>query len=160
MVWLEQTRIVGPDVQIGVDDREFRALFQKQQVCNAIICFMIADRNHIRRQHIHNFNGGYAAKLGINDRTAEHISGNAVDRISLLTACPVDITGQSGNAADQSIIQIFSQKISVKIVGMKYRQFFIVVCHSASPFIDFDSFSRSASRCRNTFTSRLFMICS
>ena len=61
-------------------------------------------------------------------------TAGTIDRISLLTACPVDITGQSGYAADQSIIHIFSQKISMEIIRMKYCQFFPVVCHSAFPF--------------------------
>ena len=48
MVGLEQSGVVGPDMQIGIDDREFRALFQKQKVRNPVIRLMAADGNHVR----------------------------------------------------------------------------------------------------------------
>lgn len=95
MIGLEQPRIVGLDMQIGIDDRKLRTFLQKQKVCNAVIRFMIADGNHIRGQHIHDFDGGNAAKLGIDHRAAKHISGNAVNRIGFLTACLIHISRQA-----------------------------------------------------------------
>ena len=68
IVGLEQSGIIGTDMQIGVDDRKLCTLFQEQKVRDAVIRLMIADSNHIRRQHIHNFNSGNPAEFGIDKR--------------------------------------------------------------------------------------------
>ena len=75
---------VGFDVQIGVDDREIRALFQKQQMGEAVVDLVVADGGHVRPHQIHDADGGGALVLRINDAAAEHISRHGVDHVLFL----------------------------------------------------------------------------
>ena len=46
-------RLVCLDEQVGVDDRETRAFLDKEQMREAVIDLMIADRNDIGHQPVH-----------------------------------------------------------------------------------------------------------
>ena len=51
-IWQKQPAVVQRHIQIGVDDWKTRALFQKQQMGQPVIHFMISNGHHIRFQLI------------------------------------------------------------------------------------------------------------
>ena len=65
---------------------------------------------------IHDLDGGYSVKLGIDYGTAEHIAGYCIKHIFLFAADLIYITRKHGHAAHQFIVYVFNQKIAVQIV--------------------------------------------
>ena len=115
---------VGFDVQIGVDDREIRALFQKQQMSEAVVDLVVADGGHVRPHQIHDADGRGALVLRINDAAAEHIARHGVDYVLFLPPHFIDIARQQRHAAYQPFVDLFGQKIAMHIVRVQDRQLF------------------------------------
>ena len=103
-------------MQIGVDDGEIRALFQKQKVGQTVIDLVVADGGHVRPYQIHDADGGGALVLRVDDAAAEHIARHGVDHIFLLPPHLVDIAGEQRYAAHQPLVDLLGQKIAVHIV--------------------------------------------
>lgn len=118
---------VGFDVQIGVDDREIRALFQKQQMSEAVVDLVVADGGHVRPHQIHDADGGGILVLRINDAAAEHISRHGVDHVLFLSPHFIDIARQQRHAAHQPFVDLFGQKIAMHIVRVQDRQPFQIL---------------------------------
>ena len=121
---VEKPHAVELQVHVGIDDREGGALFQKQQMSKAVVHLVIAQCHHVRRQQIHDLNGGDTLKLAVDQRAAEHVAGDGVNDVLLLAADLVDIPGQPGNTADQLLVHLFGQKVAVEIIGVQDREFF------------------------------------
>ena len=119
----EHSAVIHGHEHICVDDREFRAFFQKQQVRNAVIHLMIADRGHVRIQVIHQVDRGESHIFGIYDRPAEHVSGYGIDDIFLFLPDPVQIAGKPGQASAFLSVRFLRKKVPVHIIGMKKRNF-------------------------------------
>lgn len=118
---------VGFDVQIGVDDGEIRALFQKQQMSEAVVDLVVADGGHVRPHQIHDADGGGALVLRINDAAAEHIARHGVDHVLFLPPHFIDIARQQRHAAHQPFVDLFGQKIAMHIVRVQNRQLFQIL---------------------------------
>ena len=118
---------VGFDVQIGVDDGEIRALFQKQQMGEAVVDLVVADGGHVRPHQIHDADGRGALVLRINDAAAEHISRHGVDHVLFLSPHFIDIARQQRHAAHQPFVDLFGQKIAMHIVRVQDRQLFQIL---------------------------------
>ena len=88
---LKKTLIIRADMKVGIDNREVRALFDKQQMRQTVINLMIADGHNVRSQQIHNLNGRYTLVFRVDYRTTEHITGDAVDNILFFCPYLIDI---------------------------------------------------------------------
>ena len=115
---LEKTLIIRADMKVRIDNREVSAFFDKQQMRQTVINLVITDGHNVRSQQIHNLNGRYALVFRINYRAAKHIPGDAVDNILFFFPYLIDIAGKHGYAADELIINSFSQKIAMQVIGM------------------------------------------
>ena len=118
---------VGFDVQIGVDDREIRALFQEQQMGEAVVDLVVADGGHVRPHQIHDADCGGALIFRINDAAAEHIARHGVDHVLLLPPHFIDIARQQRHAAHQPFVDLFGQKIAMHIIRVQDRQLFQIL---------------------------------
>ena len=115
---LEKTLVIRTDVKVRIDNREIGALFDKQQMRQTVINLVITDGHNVRSQQIHNLNGRYALVFCINYRATEHVPGDAVDNILFFFPYLIDIAGKHGYAADELIINSFSQEITMQVIGM------------------------------------------
>ena len=115
---LEKTLVIRADMKVRIDNREVSALFDKQQMRQTVINLMIADGHNVRSQQIHNLNGRYALVFRINYGATEHISGNAVNNILFFCSYLIYVAGKHGYAADELIINSFSQEITMQVIGM------------------------------------------
>ena len=100
----------------------------------AVVHLVVAQRHHVRRQQVHDFNGGDALKLAVDQGAAEHVARDGVDDVLLLVADLVDIPGQAGNTADQLLIHLLGKKVAVQIIGVQDRELFQVFHLSCSLF--------------------------
>ena len=119
VVGLEESGAVRRDVQVRVDDGELRALFQEQQVGDAVVDFVVANGDHVWPQHVHDLDGGKSFEFGVDDGSAEHVAGDGVDHVLVVFSRPVDVAGQQRQAADQIFIHVLRQEISVHVVGVE-----------------------------------------
>ena len=115
---LEKTLIIRADMKVRIDNREIGALFDKQQMRQTVIYLMVTNGHNVRTKQIHNLNGRYALVFRINYGATEHISGNAVNNILFFCSYLIDIAGKHGYAADELIINSFSQEITMQVIGM------------------------------------------
>ena len=115
---LEKTLVIRADVKVRIDNREVSAFFDKQQMRQPVIYLMVTNGHNVRSQQIHNLNGRYALVFRINYGATEHISGNAVNNILFFCSYFIDIAGKHGYAADELIINSFSQEITMQVIGM------------------------------------------
>ncbi len=77
---------------------------------------MISDCHNIRCKHIHDFNCRQTLKLAVDQRAAEHITGNGIDNVFLLTADLIDIAGQARNTTDKFIVYLLCKKVPMKVI--------------------------------------------
>ena len=115
---LEKTLVIRADVEVRIDNREVSAFFDKQQMRQPVINLMVTDGHNVRSQQIHNLNGRYSFVFRINYGATEHISGDAIDNILFFCPYLIDIAGKHGYAADELIINSFSQEIAMQVIGM------------------------------------------
>lgn len=115
---LEKTLVIRANVKVRIDNREVSALFDKQQMRQTVINLVITDGHNVRSQQIHNLNGRYALVFRIDYGATEHIPGDAVDNILFFFPYLIDIAGKHGYAADELIINSFSQEIAMQVIGM------------------------------------------
>ena len=115
---LEKTLVIRADMKVRIDNREVSAFFDKQQMRQTVIYLMVTNGHNVRSQQIHNLNGRYAFVFRINYGATEHISGNAVNNILFFCSYFIDIAGKHGYAADELIINSFSQEITMQVIGM------------------------------------------
>ena len=115
---LKKTLIIRADMKVRIDNREVSAFFDKQQMRQTVIYLMVTNGHNVRSQQIHNLNGRYALVFRINYGATEHISGNAVNNIFFFCSYFIDIAGKHGYAADELIINSFSQEITMQVIGM------------------------------------------
>ena len=85
---------------------------------------MVADRSDIRFQKVHYSDSREALVFAVDDGSAKHVACYGIDDILLFIFYFVDITGQHRDSADKFGIDFRSQKITVKVIRMKYRQLF------------------------------------
>ena len=105
---LEKTLVIRTDVKVRIDNREVSALFDKQQMRQPVINLVITDSHNVRSQQIHNLNGRYTLVFRVDNRTTEHIPGNAVDNILFFCANLIDIAGKHGYTTNKLIINSLS----------------------------------------------------
>ena len=115
---IEDPHACGLDVQIRVHDWEFTAFFEEQEMRHPIVNLVIAKGDNIRRQIIHDFDGADALIFRVNDRAAEHISRDHIQRLRIFRAYLVQITAEHRYAAHQIVIDFLCQKISMHVIGM------------------------------------------
>ena len=77
---------------------------------------MVADCHHIRGQHIHDLDRREALKLTVDQRAAEHITGDGIDNIFLLIANLFDITRQMRNAPNEFFVHLLCKEVPVKVI--------------------------------------------
>ena len=97
----EKPRTVEFDIHVRVNDREVRTFFQKQQMSQPVVNFVVPHSHDIRRKEIHDINGRDPFKLTVDQRASEHVPRDRIQNIFLFISDFVDITGKHGNTADQ-----------------------------------------------------------
>ena len=112
-VGVEQPGVVAGQEHVGVDDREFGALLQEQEVGEAVINFVVAQGDHIGGQQVHDLDGGYASVFLIDKGAFEHVAGDGVKHVLFLSAGLGDISGKHRDASGQLIVNLLGQKIAV-----------------------------------------------
>ena len=93
VIRIKESGMIGLNIQIGIDDREFRTLFKKQKMRHTVIHLMVSHGNDIRRKHIHDLYRGYPMEFRIYDGTAEHIPRDSIENIFLFLPYFIDIAG-------------------------------------------------------------------
>ena len=105
---LEKTLVIRADVEIGIDNREVSALFDKQQMRQPVINLVITNGHNVRTKQIHNLYSRHTLVFRINYRATEHISGNAVNNILFFCSYFIDIAGKHGYTTNKLIINSLS----------------------------------------------------
>ena len=77
---------------------------------------MISDRNNIRRQSIHNLDRRKPFVFRVDDRTAEHVSRDRVQRIRLFFPNALNIAGQHRYSPHQLLVYLFGKKIPMHVI--------------------------------------------
>ena len=121
----EKARVVSFYVEVCVYYREFGAFFKEKQMRYAVVYLVVAERDHVRRKHIHYFNRGNAFEFGVYDRSAEHIAGDAVQSIGFFFLNFVYVARQHRNAAYEIFVDSFGEKVAVHIVRVEKHQLFV-----------------------------------
>ena len=103
-------------VKVGIDDREFAALFQEKQVCHAVVHLVVTQSHHIRCQVVHDFDSADALILGVDNGASEHIPGNDIKSLRVLVSYFVKISAEHGNSAHQIVVDVFGEKVAVHII--------------------------------------------
>ena len=93
----------------------------------SVIRLVIAYRHDIRRQQVHYLYRREALELAVDQRAAEHVSGDGIDDILLLVADLIDISGQARNSPYELVVHLLCEEIPVKVVGMQQCQFFQIL---------------------------------
>ena len=115
---LEKTLVIRANMKVRIDNREVSAFFDKQQMRQTVIYLMVTNGHNVRSQQIHNLYSRHTLIFRINYGATEHISGNAVNNILFFCSYFIDIAGKHGYAADELIINSFSQEIVMQVIGM------------------------------------------
>ncbi len=97
---------------------------KKEQMCNAVIQFVVSQGDNIRPQDIHNLYGGDSLEFRIYKRASEHVPCDHVKGIGGISPDLVYITRKQGDTSHQLIINFFCQKIAVHVIGMQERKMF------------------------------------
>ena len=130
----EEARPVGGDVQIGAEDREAGAFFEKEQVGDAVVRLVVPHAHRVRREHVDDLHGGNAPVLRVDDGSAEHVPRDDVQGVGILLRRPGDVPGEQGHPAHRDPVDLFGKKIPVQVVGVKQGQAFDAFVRHESSF--------------------------
>ena len=106
--WLEKTLVIRADVEVGIDNREVSALFDKQQMRQTVINLVITNGHNVRTKQIHNLYSRHTLVFRVDNRTTKHIARDAVNYILFFCANLIDIAGKHGYTTNKLIINSFS----------------------------------------------------
>ena len=93
------------------------ALFNEEQMRHAVVGLVVAQSHHVGRKHVHDLDGRKTHEVGVDDRTPEHVAGDAVQDVLLLLPHLVDVAGQHRNAAHKLVVLVFGEEIAGERVG-------------------------------------------